>query len=949
MGSWLSTVKSTSPSFIQAVVSVAALVLFASTLNAANKLVEFDAALTGAGVSPTSSGWTLSGQPMTNNGTFLLQDNVALAGQQFGEYRSPAMPLGTFTRGGNDYGIEFKVRPTSDVPFVGSAWPNMYLTWSDNEFNYNVHVDLFGQSATSGTGNGQIAYGRGSFSPAISNIDWSMPHDIFIGHEASQGTSNFNFYLDGIPVSTIPDSSIGRSPAGFELFRDRVGFGDGTTGSTDVSGEWHSIKVWDVNSPAQTLPPAPYTGQPRQTRNVDVFVGGFDYPNFRSPSLIKAKSGALIAFAEGRTGEEPGFYGDTDLVMKRSLDGGATWSPLNMIESPRLFGEKVSNPATVLDDSTGRVWVLYNRYEGNLGTVDSQPGTTNNTAWARYSDDHGASWSEAVDITMGVKDYDNWNVMAFGPGSGIQAQDGRLIVPGHRWQNGWSSYAVYSDDHGETWERGALTPGGNQSNENNIVELADGTLRMDARANSAPAAPRPNFLSTNGGETWGAAMNGQTVESVHAAIQRYSLQSEGDDLNRIFWTGPRGPDRNNLVVRASYDEGQSYHNERLLYDGYSGYSDQSLLPNGDMGVLFETNQARSLTFTSFNRAFVEPPSGLLAYDGFRYASASLLGNKHGGFGFNQGWAREANLTGAANGIVEASDLHYSQLPFITEGNGRIAMVSGGDRSLSRELSTTIDLDSNQTYYVSLLVRHDSDSSDVEGDSEALRVSLLSGVDSKVSFGFQGDESLYAGLNGSNVSSSSNFLTKDVSHFLVFKLVASDDSNVTNTDQVFASAFASGQTVPAAEGALNWMVASDFSLNLQDSLDRILISSGSAATWVVDELRIGTSYQAVVSNAIAILGDYNLDGRVDAADYTVWRDTLGSNLSLAADGNGNGIVDSGDFDVWKSGFGDGSGSGAGGSTSVVPEPTTAMLFLAAAVAVRIRSRKFAAGRRSILRS
>ena len=52
------------------------------------------------------------------------------------------------------------------------------------------------------------------------------------------------------------------------------------------------------------------------------------------------------------------------------------------------------------------------------------------------------------------------------------------------------------------------------------------------------------------------------------------------------------------------------------------------------------------------------------------------------------------------------------------------------------------------------------------------------------------------------------------------------------------------------------------------------------------------------------GDYNSDGRVDAADYTTWRSTLGGAISpgTGADGNGDGLVDQLDYSVWKSNFG-----------------------------------------------
>jgi hypothetical protein len=71
------------------------------------------------------------------------------------------------------------------------------------------------------------------------------------------------------------------------------------------------------------------------------------------------------------------------------------------------------------------------------------------------------------------------------------------------------------------------------------------------------------------------------------------------------------------------------------------------------------------------------------------------------------------------------------------------------------------------------------------------------------------------------------------------------------------------------------------------------------------------------------GDYNADGTVNAADYVVWRNTLGSVDDLRADGNGNEMIDAGDYDIWKSLFGTHYGSGAG-SLATVPEPASALL-------------------------
>lgn len=81
-----------------------------------------------------------------------------------------------------------------------------------------------------------------------------------------------------------------------------------------------------------------------------------------------------------------------------------------------------------------------------------------------------------------------------------------------------------------------------------------------------------------------------------------------------------------------------------------------------------------------------------------------------------------------------------------------------------------------------------------------------------------------------------------------------------------------------------------------------------------------------STVASIPGDYNADGFVDAADYTVWRDSL--NVSApepfgGADGSGDGEVTTADYDVWKGNFGRGPSSAASNSLAI-PEP--ASLFM-----------------------
>ena len=90
--------------------------------------------------------------------------------------------------------------------------------------------------------------------------------------------------------------------------------------------------------------------------------------------------------------------------------------------------------------------------------------------------------------------------------------------------------------------------------------------------------------------------------------------------------------------------------------------------------------------------------------------------------------------------------------------------------------------------------------------------------------------------------------------------------------------------------------------------------------------------------VAITGDYNHNGTVDAADYTVWRNSLDENgIALAADGNGDSMITHLDYAVWKANYGATAGSGSGSNATAglprladleVPEPQSLMLFLSA---------------------
>ncbi len=101
-------------------------------------------------------------------------------------------------------------------------------------------------------------------------------------------------------------------------------------------------------------------------------------------------------------------------------------------------------------------------------------------------------------------------------------------------------------------------------------------------------------------------------------------------------------------------------------------------------------------------------------------------------------------------------------------------------------------------------------------------------------------------------------------------------------------------------------------------------SGTQSVWYD-----GLGFASVVST-LMLAGDYNDDGIVDAADYTVWRDNLGTSEVLPNDLIGGTITEA-QYDQWRAHFGQSAASGASaafGGQVAVPEPSTLLLVACA---------------------
>jgi len=82
----------------------------------------------------------------------------------------------------------------------------------------------------------------------------------------------------------------------------------------------------------------------------------------------------------------------------------------------------------------------------------------------------------------------------------------------------------------------------------------------------------------------------------------------------------------------------------------------------------------------------------------------------------------------------------------------------------------------------------------------------------------------------------------------------------------------------------------------------------------------------------LLGDYNGNNIIDAADYSAWRDAMTAGATSLPNDSTPGTVDESDFTYWRDHFGQTLGSGAGSGAAAVPEPASIAMFWLAGVAL-----------------
>lgn len=151
-------------------------------------------------------------------------------------------------------------------------------------------------------------------------------------------------------------------------------------------------------------------------------------------------------------------------------------------------------------------------------------------------------------------------------------------------------------------------------------------------------------------------------------------------------------------------------------------------------------------------------------------------------------------------------------------------------------------------------------------------------------------------------------------------------------------------ISAAAYNVNGLGTLNFNRYAQTGNFRLWGALGTDGDSHLEHLRYIGEFLEELPLAKLVPGDYNNSGRVDAADYLLWRRKLGAGTLANEAGISPGAVDTADYNYWRSRFGVAATSGAGagsalGASLAIPEPSAWAFILSACCAIlRLRSRR-----------
>lgn len=354
---------------------------------------------------------------------------------------------------------------------------------------------------------------------------------------------------------------------------------------------------------------------------------------YRIPAIVTMSNGEILAISDYRPGgNDVGNGGEVDIYARISNDNGATWSgdddtphdnKSNIIKvadgtSSLAYGDA----AVAAHPETGDVLVLC--VGGNSTKFASATtSTTNYYTYMFRSSDYGRTWS-STNVTSTFKGstslLKNKNVCS------MFFASGRLLVSKHtpgrvygailtrEYNSGYSNYnyVFYTDDFGQSWSMLGSNYAISGADEAKLEELPNGDILISSRTSGGRNF---NIYSTST-QSWGTqqkvnftdgnATNGELM--IYRGVYKVG-ETTGATYDIMLQSLPTASNRAKVSVFYRPVENKQYSVSEIasgwvkgieVYDGNSAYSAMTIMPNGEIGFLYEKDYYSSNSGDNYN-------------------------------------------------------------------------------------------------------------------------------------------------------------------------------------------------------------------------------------------------------------------------------------------------------------------------------------------------------------
>ncbi|MEE0985409.1 MAG: sialidase family protein [Bacteroidaceae bacterium] len=341
---------------------------------------------------------------------------------------------------------------------------------------------------------------------------------------------------------------------------------------------------------------------------------------YRIPAIVTMSNGEILAISDYRPGgNDVGNGGEVDIYARISNDNGATWSgddntphdnTSNIIKvadgtSSLAYGDA----AVAAHPETGKVMVLCVG-GNNTKFASATTSTKNYYTYMFSSSDYGRTWSSA-NITSTFKG--STSLLKNKKVCSMFFASGRLLVSKHtpgrvygailtrEYNSGYSNYnyVFYTDDFGQSWSMLGSDYAISGADEAKLEELPNGDILISSRTSGGRNF---NIYSTST-QSWGTqqkvdftegnATNGELM--IYRGVYKVG-ETTGATYDIMLQSLPTASNRAKVSVFYRPVENKQYSVSEIaskwvkgieVYDGNSAYSAMTIMPNGEIGFLYE--------------------------------------------------------------------------------------------------------------------------------------------------------------------------------------------------------------------------------------------------------------------------------------------------------------------------------------------------------------------------